>query len=153
MLLYILFRKYEWLKFKLQHFLNGIYLLGKTMIPDLREKYDTLSKIQKDIFAGYGLRQVKHFVEISLPQIVAVLPEQATVLGVNAEGKIQAVNENSKKSYIWISDKQWQERPNPNLSIDSKEDFIEVWTIFGLEHYDMIDLSHVHRDFLSQVTV
>ena len=34
------------------------------MIPDLRKKYEQLSKDQKDIFAGYGLRQVKHFVEI-----------------------------------------------------------------------------------------
>ena len=44
------------------------------MILDVQEKYDQLSSAQKDTFAGYGLRQVKHFVEISLPKIEAVLP-------------------------------------------------------------------------------
>ena len=39
------------------------------MISDIQAKYDQLSSAQKDIFAGYGLRQVKHFVEISLANI------------------------------------------------------------------------------------
>ncbi|MBU3848216.1 MAG: hypothetical protein H9855_14860 [Candidatus Acinetobacter avistercoris] len=120
------------------------------MIPELDEKYQRLTTAQKEIFKGYGLRQVKHFVEISLPQIMNALPDQAIVLGVNAEGKIQATCLATDVHYIWISDKQWQERTNPNLSIDSKEDFIEVWKIFALEQYDLIDLSHVHRDFLNQ---
>ena len=40
-------------------------MIGKTMISNLQEKYEQLSPSQKEIFAGYGLRQVKHFVEIS----------------------------------------------------------------------------------------
>lgn len=120
------------------------------MIPELDKKFQQLTQAQKEIFKGYGLRQVKHFVEIGLPQIMNTLPEQATVLGVNAEGKIQATALATDTHYIWISDKQWQERQNPKLAIDSKEDFIQVWQIFGLDQYDLIDLSHVHRDFLNQ---
>ncbi len=32
--------------------------------------------------------------------------------------------------------------------IDLKEDFIAVWEIFNLQAYELIDLSHIHRDFL-----
>lgn len=118
------------------------------MIPDLRNKYEQLSKNQKDIFAGYGLRQVKHFIEISLPKIEAVLPEGAFVQGINAEGKVQAINPNNQKTYIWISDLQWQERPIETENIDLKDDALAVWRIFELESYELIDLSHIHRDFL-----
>ena len=118
------------------------------MIPDLRKKYEQLSKKQQDIFAGYGLRQVKHFVEITLPKIEAVLPEGAYVQGINAEGKVQAINPKTQKTYLWISDLQWQERPIQTENIDLKEDAIAVWRIFELESYELIDLSHIHRDFL-----
>ena len=120
------------------------------MIPDLRKKYEQLSKKQQDIFAGYGLRQVKHFVEISLPKIEAVLPEGAYVQGINAEGKVQAINPKTQKTYLWISDLQWQERPIQTENIDLKEDAIAVWRIFELESYELIDLSHIHRDFLNE---
>ena len=118
------------------------------MIPDLRKKYEQLSKKQQDIFAGYGLRQVKHFVEITLPKIEAVLPEGAYVQGINAEGKVQAINPKTQKTYLWISDLQWQERPIQTENIDLKEDAIAVWRIFELQSYELIDLSHIHRDFL-----
>ncbi|AMW79387.1 hypothetical protein AMD27_11125 [Acinetobacter sp. TGL-Y2] len=118
------------------------------MIPDLRKKYEQLSKKQQDIFAGYGLRQVKHFVEISLPKIEAVLPEGAYVQGINAQGKVQAINPHTHQTYIWISDLQWQERPIETENIDLKEDAIAVWRIFELESYELINLSHIHRDFL-----
>ena len=118
------------------------------MIPDLRKKYEQLSKKQQDIFAGYGLRQVKHFVEISLPKIEAVLPEGAYVQGINAEGKVQAINPKTQKTYLWISDLQCQEHPIQTENIDLKEDAIAVWRIFELESYELIDLSHIHRDFL-----
>ncbi len=39
-----------------------------------------------------SLRQIKHFVEISLPKVDAVLPESAQVQGVNVEGKAQAID-------------------------------------------------------------
>ncbi len=122
------------------------------MISDVQEKYDQLSPAQKEIFAGYGLRQVKHFVEISLPKIEAALPEGAQVQGINAEGKVQAINPATKQTYLWISDLNWQERPIATENIDLKEDAIAVWEIFGLEQYELIDLSHVHRDFLESVT-
>ena len=122
------------------------------MISDVQEKYDQLSPAQKEIFAGYGLRQVKHFVEISLPKIEAALPEGAQVQGINAEGKVQAINSVTKQTYLWISDLNWQERPIATENIDLKEDAIAVWEIFGLEQYELIDLSHVHRDFLESVT-
>ena len=122
------------------------------MILDVQQKYDQLSSAQKEIFAGYGLRQVKHFVEISLPKIEAVLPEGAHVQGINAEGKVQAINPTTKQTYLWISDLQWQERPIATKNIDLKEDAIAVWKIFGLEQYELIDLSHVHRDFLDSVS-
>ena len=122
--------------------------MGKTMIPDICDKYNQLSPAQKEIFAGYGLRQVKHFVEISLPKIEAVLPEGAYVQGINAEGKVQAIHPKTKKTYIWISDLQWQERPIATENVDLKEDAIAVWKIFNLKDYELIDLSHVHRDYL-----
>lgn len=123
------------------------------MISDIQVKYEQLSAKQKEIFAGYGLRQVKHFVEISLPNIEAVLPEGALVQGVNAEGKVQAIDAIHNRSYIWISDLHWQERPILSSNIDFKEDFISIWNIFGLEKYQLIDLSHIHRDFLDQQQV
>ncbi|AVH50740.1 hypothetical protein [Acinetobacter sp. SWBY1] len=118
------------------------------MISNLQEKYDQLSPSQKEIFAGYGLRQVKHFVEISLPMIEQELPAHCQVQGINAEGKMQAINLQTQQSYLWISDQQWQERPNSANKIDLKEDFLAVWEIFNLQAYELIDLSHIHRDFL-----
>lgn len=118
------------------------------MILDVQTKYEQLSPAQKEIFAGYGLRQVKHFVEISLANIEPVLPDHAFVQGVNAAGKVQAFNPITQQSYLWISDLQWQETSQPLSDIDLKEDFIQVWTIFDLVKYELIDLSHIHRDFL-----
>ncbi|CAB1215445.1 hypothetical protein [Acinetobacter bouvetii] len=118
------------------------------MISDIQEKYSQLNQAQKDIFAGYGLRQVKHFVEISLPNIEPSLPAHAHVQGINQEGKVQAVNDLTKQTYLWISDLQWQERPIATKNVDLKEDFLVVWKIFNLQAYDLIDLSHIHRDFL-----
>ncbi|AXY56246.1 hypothetical protein CDG60_06475 [Acinetobacter chinensis] len=118
------------------------------MISDIQEKYDQLTQAQKDIFAGYGLRQIKHFVEISLPKVKSVLPEHTQVQGVNAEGKLQAVNAGTQQNYIWISDLQWQLRKVAVMHIDTKEDFQKVWEIFNLAQYELIDLSHIHRDFL-----
>lgn len=123
-------------------------MIGKTMISNLQEKYDQLSPNQKEIFAGYGLRQVKHFVEISLPMIEQELPAHCQVQGINAEGKMQAINPQTQQSYLWISDQQWQERPNSASKIDLKEDFLAVWEVFNLQAYELIDLSHIHRDFL-----
>ncbi|ALH96594.1 hypothetical protein [Acinetobacter equi] len=121
------------------------------MITNIQQKYDQLTPTQKEIFAGYGLRQVKHFVEVNLPTIQATLPDGAHVEGINVEGKLQARNPNNQKTYIWISDKQWQEKPVSMQNIDLKEDFIAVWEVFHLEKYNLIDLSHVHRDFLESL--
>ncbi len=123
------------------------------MISDIQDKYDQLSPEQKEIFAGYGLRQVKHFVEISLPNIEPSLPENAYVQGVNANGKVQALNPDTQQAYLWISDLQWQETQTPSASIDLKQDFIQVWKAFGLSQYELIDLSHIHRDFLENQPV
>ncbi|WP_353141573.1 hypothetical protein [Acinetobacter pragensis] len=123
------------------------------MISDIQEKYDQLSPEQKEIFAGYGLRQVKHFVEVSLPNIEPSLPENAAVQGVNANGKVQAMNADTQQAYLWISDLQWQATASPTASFDSKQDFIEVWKTFELANYELIDLSHVHRDFLENQPV
>ena len=123
-------------------------MIGKTMISNLQDKYEQLSPSQKEILAGYGLRQVKHFVEISLPMIEQELPADCVVQGINAEGKMQAIHPQTQQSYVWISDQQWQARPNASSKIDVKEDFIAVWEIFNLQAYELIDLSHIHRDFL-----
>ena len=128
-------------------------MIGKTMISNLQDKYEQLSPSQKEIFAGYGLRQVKHFVEISLPNIEPALPENTHVQGINAEGKVQAVNSETKETYLWISDLQWQERPITMVNVDLKEDFLEIWKIFNLQAYELIDLSHIHRDFLENQLV
>ncbi len=119
----------------------------------IEQKYAQLTEAQKEIFAGYGLRQVKHFVEISLPNIEPALPENTHVQGINAEGKLQAVNSETKETYLWISDLQWQERPITMVNIDLKEDFLEIWKIFNLQAYELIDLSHIHRDFLENQLV
>lgn len=119
----------------------------------IEQKYAQLTEAQKEIFAGYGLRQVKHFVEISLPNIEPALPENTHVQGINAEGKVQAVNSETKESYLWISDLQWQERPITMVNVDLKEDFLEIWKIFNLQAYELIDLSHIHRDFLENQMV
>ena len=118
------------------------------MISDIQEKYDQLNGQQKDIFAGYGLRQIKHFVEISLPEIEAVLPKGAQVQGINAEGKVQALNPETGEYYLWISDKQWQLTTKPSPKVDVKADILAIWHIFKLAQYALIDLSHIHRDFL-----
>lgn len=123
------------------------------MIPDLREKYERLSPAQKDIFVGYGLRQVKHFVEMSLPKIEAALPEGAYVQGINAEGKVQAIDPIHQKTYTWISDSQWQQCPESTQAVDLKEDALVVWQVFNLKDFELIDLSHIHRDFLNQRSV
>lgn len=120
---------------------------------NIEQKYAQLTEAQKEIFAGYGLRQVKHFVEISLPNIEPSLPENTHVQGINAEGKVQAVNSESKETYLWISDLQWQERPITMVNVDLKEDFLEIWKIFNLQAYELIDLSHIHRDFLENQMV
>ena len=116
----------------------------------IEQKYAQLTEAQKEIFAGYGLRQVKHFVEISLPNIEPALPENTHVQGINAEGKLQAVNSETKETYLWISDLQWQERPITMVNVDLKEDFLGIWKIFNLQAYELIDLSHIHRDFLEK---
>jgi len=120
---------------------------------NIEQKYAQLTEVQKEIFAGYGLRQVKHFVEISLPNIEPSLPENTHVQGINAEGKLQAVNSETKETYLWISDLQWQERPITMVNVDLKEDFLEIWKIFNLQAYELIDLSHIHRDFLENQLV
>ena len=120
---------------------------------NIEQKYAQLTEVQKEIFAGYGLRQVKHFVEISLPNIEPALPENTHVQGINAEGKVQAGNSETKETYLWISDLQWQERPITMVNIDLKEDFLEIWKIFNLQAYELIDLSHIHRDFLENQLV
>ena len=120
---------------------------------NIEQKYAQLTEAQKEIFAGYGLRQVKHFVEISLPNIEPALPENTHVQGINAEGKVQAVNSQTKETYLWISDLQWQERPITMVNVDLKEDFLEIWKIFNLQAYELIDLSHIHRDFLENQLV
>lgn len=117
-------------------------------ITDIDQKYAQLTPAQKEIFAGYGLRQIKHFVEISLPKIEAALPEGAAVQGINADGKVQAYNPNTKQYFVWISDLQWQASSKVLDAVDLKHDAIAVWQIFGLSSYELIDLSHVHRDFL-----
>ncbi|QCO22765.1 hypothetical protein C9E88_015315 [Acinetobacter cumulans] len=118
------------------------------MISNLQEKYNQLSPAQKDIFIGYGLRQIKHFVEISLPKIEVALPEGAKVQGINAEGKVLAYHEASQQYYVWISDLQWQIYTKPTVAVDLKEDAIAVWQIFNLKDHELINLSHIHRDFL-----
>lgn len=122
--------------------------MDTAIIPDIQQKYAQLSPAQKDMFAGYGLRQIKHFVEISLPTIEAVLPEGAIVQGINAEGKIQAYNPDTDQYYLWISDLQWQTTQRASKAVDLKEDALEIWNIFDLKSYELIELSHVHRDFL-----
>nr|WP_034696454.1 hypothetical protein [Acinetobacter bohemicus] len=124
-----------------------------TEMKNIEQKYAQLTEAQKEIFAGYGLRQVKHFVEISLPNIEPALPENTHVQGINAEGKVQAVNSETKETYLWISDLQWQERPITMVNVDLKEDFLEIWKIFNLQAYELIDLSHIHRDFLENQLV
>lgn len=122
--------------------------MGTDMIPNLQEKYAMLSDSQKDIFAGYGLRQIKHFVEISLPELEAALPEGAYVQGINANGKVQAYHPKQDSYYIWISDLQWQATTQATQHFDAKEDAIQIWQLLNLQDYALIDLSHVHRDFL-----
>lgn len=121
------------------------------MIPQLEQKYQQLTQAQKDIFSGYGLRQVKHFVEFSLPKIESCLPEGARVIGINAEGRIQAENTQTGAIFVWISDQTWQASNLHSLHVDLKQDFIEIWQLLGLKQQDLIDLSHIHRDFLQQL--
>ena len=121
------------------------------MIPELEQKYKQLTDAQKEIFKGYGLRQIKHFVEFSPPKIEATLPQEGKVLGINAEGKVQAVNTATNQTYLWISDQQWQAAQTVSNHIDLKEDFIEIWQVLELKNQDLIDLSHIHRDFLASM--
>jgi hypothetical protein len=122
------------------------------VIADIEQKYAQLSEAQKEMFAGYGLRQIKHFVDISLPNLEATLPEGAIIQGINADGKVQAFNAATRQYYLWISDLQWQLSNRATQAVDLKEDAIAIWQIFELADYELVDLSHVHRDFLAQET-
>ncbi|OTG83675.1 hypothetical protein [Acinetobacter sp. ANC 4648] len=115
---------------------------------NIQQKYEQLTAAQKEIFRGYGLRQIKHFVELSLPKIESCLPEHAIVLGLNLNGQVQAVNQLTQQIYLWISDQQWKESQIQSSHIDLKQDFIQIWKTFDLEKQDLIELSHIHRDFL-----
>jgi hypothetical protein len=121
------------------------------MIAEIEEKYQRLSPTQREIFAGYGLRQIKHFVEINLPAMEAVLPKGAFVQGINGEGKVQALQPETKDYYIWISDLQWQKAKRITQAFDSKEDAIAIWQLFELANHELVDLSHVHRDYLASL--
>ena len=119
-----------------------------SVINNIEQKYEQLTYAQKEIFRGYGLRQIKHFVELILPKIELYLPEHTVVLGLNLDGKPQAENQITHQMYVWISDQQWQAAQIASNRVDLKEDFLEVWKIFDLQNQDLIELSHVHRDFL-----
>lgn len=119
------------------------------MMAKIEEKYHKLSPSQRDIFAGYGLRQIKHFVEINLPAMEAVLPEGAFIQGINTDGKVQAYDAKTRQYYLWISDLQWQQSNRATQAVDLKEDAIAIWQIFDLKDYALVDLSHVHRDYLA----
>ena len=123
--------------------------MERALIQDIQQKYQQLNQAQKELFSGYGLRQIKHFVEISLPKIEAVLPTGALVQGINSDGKVQAYNNLTGQYYLWISDLQWQQSNRATQSFDSKEDILSIWRIFELQNYQLVDLSHVHRDFLA----
>jgi hypothetical protein len=122
--------------------------MDTAIIPDIKQKYAQLNDTQKEMFAGYGLRQIKHFVEINLPTIEASLPDGAVVQGINADGKIQAFQPETGQYYLWISDLQWQATQRASTAVDLKEDALAIWNIFDLKSYELIELSHVHRDFL-----
>ena len=115
------------------------------------EKYQQLTPEQKEIFAGYGLRQIKHFVEIILPKIEAVLPQGAVVQGINEDGKVQAYDAATGQYYLWISDLQWQLTQRATVHFDAKEDAMMIWQLFELDNYELVDLSHVHRDYLASL--
>ena len=115
---------------------------------EIEQKFEQLTAAQKDIFQGYGLRQVKHFIEYALPQVEAILPQSAMVQGINAYGQIQAFDPVNEQSYVW-EETMWYVSSTSG-SLDQKQDFLQVWKIFDLAQYALIDLSHVHRDFLEQ---
>ena len=118
-------------------------------IKSIKQKYEQLTTVQKEIFRGYGLRQIKHFVEFSLPKIERCLPESAIVLGLNLEGKLQAENPITHEMYVWISDQQWKKSQIQSNHIDLTQDFIQIWKTFDLAGQNLVQLSHIHRDFLS----
>ena len=120
-----------------------------SVINNIEQKYEQLTYAQKEIFRGYGLRQIKHFVEFSLPKIERCLPESAIVLGLNSEGKLQAENQITHQMYVWISDQQWKKSQIQTNPIDLTQDFIQIWKTFELAHQDLVQLSHIHRDFLA----
>ena len=125
--------------------------MGSSMMLDIQKKYNQLTQTQKDMFAGYGLRQIKHFVEISLPKIEQLLPVGAEVQGINAEGKVQAYDAKMDQYYVWISDLQWQKSNRATLTVDLKTDAIAIWQLFELANHELVDLSHVHRDYLASL--
>lgn len=60
---------------------------------------------------------------------------------------MQAYNPETGQYYLWISDLQWQTTQRASKAVDLKEDALEIWNIFDLKSYELIELSHVHRDF------
>ena len=60
---------------------------------------------------------------------------------------MQAYNPEADQYYLWISDLQWQTTQRASQAVDLKEDALEIWNIFDLKSYELIELSHVHRDF------
>jgi hypothetical protein len=124
----------------------------QAMISNIQEKYDQLNSVQKDIFAGYGLRQIKHFIEYCLPEVQPLLPENSVIEGINTSGMVQAVQQETRKCYVWDGT-TWNVSANFIPIMDTTDDFQLVWEIFDLSRYELIELSHVHRDFLGNAHV
>lgn len=122
------------------------------MISNIQEKYNQLNSVQKDIFAGYGLRQIKHFIEYCLPEVQPLLPENSVIEGINTSGMVQALQQKTLKSYVWDGT-TWNVSASSIPIMDTTDDFQLVWEIFDLSLYELIELSHVHRDFLGNAHV
>jgi hypothetical protein len=72
--------------------------------------------------------------------------------GINTSGMVQAVQQDTRKCYVWDGT-TWNVSANFIPIMDTTDDFQLVWEIFDLSHYELIELSHVHRDFLGNVHV
>ena len=120
--------------------------MDTAIIPDIQQKYAQLSPAQKICLRVMVYVRLNILLRLACPLLKPF--SLKAIAGINAEGKMQAYNPDTDQYYLWISDLQWQTTQRASQAVDLKEDALEIWNIFDLKSYELIELSHVHRDFL-----
>lgn len=109
-----------------------------------------LNAIQIDLFFSFGLRQTKWFFEKDYNRAVTVVPEGATIEGINSFGRIQARNTNEMKRYgFFCNDCTWSEttKYEGGGEVVALSDLEKLYNSFELSSYTFDALTHVPNNY------